>query len=127
MSVYLFPGRSEPNRKFRSTSLNFGNWYLETSNLTLQNKKANWEVDLEKCNTSAQILDYIFWMRTRSNVTDQDLIDLLNAFQCILNPMANFCSQCFPFQVDGKEPEGGAAPIVLKYIRQVEAGADEPH
>ena len=101
----------QPPKFVISFPLEFGNWRLQASNYTLQHKTHYWEIDLERCNTSAQILDWIFHMRGKGGWTDQDTLDLLAAFAAILAPMSNFCS----FGRD-KKPEGGAKAIVDQYL-----------
>ena len=96
-----------------SFPLEFGNWKVVASNLTLKHKVEYWEIDLERCNTTAQILDWIFHMRNKSHWRDQDTLDLLEAFSAILEPMSNFCHGGHE-----RRPIGGAKPIVEKYLRK---------
>lgn len=49
-----------------------------------------WYIDLETCQDSAGILDWIYQARTHFD--GQDLVDLLQALYELLNPQANFCS-----------------------------------
>ena len=42
--------------------------------------------------SSAKILDWIFQLRQKTWVTDQDAADLLQAIQDIFSPQANYCS-----------------------------------
>ena len=94
--------------------IEFGDWKLVASNLTLKHKHQYWEIDLERCNSSGEILDWIFHMRGK--MTDQDTIDLLAAFACILQPRRHFCSCGIE-----KHPEGGAKRIVEAYLKQAKA------
>jgi hypothetical protein len=67
----------------------FGTWTLEADELVL--KRQHWRrVDLERCNSSAQILDWIFHYRGR--LAEKEMWDLLLAIEVILQPRANYCS-----------------------------------
>ena len=113
MPVYEFIGDSTEFSYEITYPLTFGSWTLDPEMLVLNHNKHYWEIDLERCNTSAEILDWIFHMRGKGNWTDQDTLDLLEAFDAILSPMRNFCSGGM-VSAKGKEPEGGAKAIVEK-------------
>ena len=73
----------------------WGNWRLNATNLTLEHLTGDhldYYVDLEKMNTSAEMLDWIFQVRGKAWASDQDMGDLLTAFDELLKPQVNLCS-----------------------------------
>ena len=76
----------------------FGTWFIEGDELVL--KREDWRrIDFEQCNSSAQILDWIFHYQGR--ITVQELGDMIEALQVILHPMANYCSNGIDKKADG--------------------------
>jgi hypothetical protein len=76
----------------------FGTWFIEGDELVL--KREDWRrIDFEQCNSSAQILDWIFHYQSR--VTAEELGDMIEALQSILRPMANYCSNGVDKKTDG--------------------------
>jgi hypothetical protein len=71
----------------------WGNWRLETASLELMHATDEYRIDLERMNSAAQILDWIFQInkKPREVYPAQDLADLLQALQDILDPQANLC------------------------------------
>lgn len=67
----------------------FGTWFIENDELVLK-RQDHRRIDFERCNSSAQILDWIFHYQGR--ITAQELGDMIEALQSILQPMANYCS-----------------------------------
>jgi hypothetical protein len=70
----------------------WGDWTLQTDNWTLVHRKEGYEIDLESCNTSAELEDWIFQILGKNWATPQVLSDLLHAFDDIFDPRANLCS-----------------------------------
>jgi hypothetical protein len=73
----------------------WGNWRLDAKNLTLEHLTGDhldYDVDLEKMNTSAEMLDWIFQVRGKAWASDQDMGDLLTALDELLKPQVNLCS-----------------------------------
>lgn len=76
----------------------WGPWKYVKSNLTLvyapRDRHWHYEVDLERCNTSAQMLDWIFQLRTKREdlVSAEDIGHFVAALDDLLNPQANICS-----------------------------------
>ena len=70
----------------------WGGWSLQTDNWTLVYRGEGYSIDLEDCNTSAELLDWIFQIEGKSWTTPQVLSDLLHAFSDIFDPQANLCS-----------------------------------
>ncbi len=81
-------------KKIFAKNPRIGNWTYQDSNLTLQyNSSENgwYEIDLERCNSSAEILDWIFQVN-KKGYSAKDMKDLLDMFEKILRPQKNFCS-----------------------------------
>lgn len=72
-------------------TLDHGTWRLQSSTLQLVLKSSPGAqvIDLERCNDSAQILDWICHYSGR--LADQELADLVRALDRILDPRANAC------------------------------------
>jgi hypothetical protein len=70
----------------------WGNWSLQTDNWTLTYQNDEYAVDLENCNTPAEVLDWIFQVEGKAWATAQVLSDLLHAVSDIFDPQANLCS-----------------------------------
>jgi hypothetical protein len=79
-------------KKFKDGAA-WGDWHLEASNLTLVLKSGNasYEVDLEQITDSAQMLDWIFQLRTKPWVTNDTISDLVSAFQDLFSPQETIC------------------------------------
>ena len=76
--------------------LRWGNWMLK-GNRTLEHRIkgstfVRYYIDLDRMQTSAECLDWIFQIHRKSWITDQDRADLLHAIQDIINPQAALCS-----------------------------------
>ena len=74
----------------------FGGWEFYDSSLTLRrtgNAKTGggYEIDLETCTTSAEMLDWIFQIRNKTWGGDA-VADLVWAFEVLLHPQASLCS-----------------------------------
>ena len=72
----------------------WGIWRLEKYNWTLVHtgEGKGYEIDLEKMNTTGQMLDWIFQMSKKAWVTRQDIGDLVKALDDIFDPQRNLCS-----------------------------------
>lgn len=76
----------------------WGPWRYKKETLVLEYvpRDRHWwyEVDLERCKTSAQVLDWIFQVsnKHRSRVSAEDIGYLIDALQDLLHPQANLCS-----------------------------------
>ena len=102
----------------------WGYWIFRSSNLVLelQNKRGGWayEVDLERINSTAQMLDWIFQLNHKNRLGDSiygnenhDLIgDLIQALDDIFSPQANCCS-C------GKEKEFSGSKLAKEYAKKL--------
>jgi len=73
----------------------WGNWKFDADTLTLNYApKGHWqyEIDLERCATSAQLLDWVFQIQGKGIFSPKDLADMLEALNDLLRPQANLCS-----------------------------------
>ena len=102
----------------------WGYWIFRSTTLVLelQTKRGGWayEVDLERINSTAQMLDWIFQLNHKRRYGDsvygnenQDLIgDLIQAFDDIFEPQGNCCS-C------GKEKEFSGSKLAKAYAKRL--------
>lgn len=76
----------------------WGNWTFIESNLTLEYKggkehpEDQYDVDLEECRTSAEMLDYIMQIASKTWANNDMIADLIRALNACLRPQANLCS-----------------------------------
>ena len=72
---------------------NFNGWRFDRRTLCLVPDVAPWyEVGLERCRTSAQMLDWIMQIAGKAWATDRVLAGLVRAFDYYLDPQAHLCS-----------------------------------
>jgi len=72
----------------------WGNWEYHHENYTLQYvDEGQWiyEIDLDRCTTSAALLDWIMQIQQKTWANPVDLRDLLKAIDDLLYPQANYC------------------------------------
>jgi hypothetical protein len=60
--------------------------------LTVQHAQGEYEVDLDDCDTAAEVLDWIVQVARKAWATDVILADLVRAFHDLLRPQATLCS-----------------------------------
>ncbi len=72
----------------------WGNWRLDAERLCLVFEQDRWtyEVDIERINNSAQMLDWIYQVKQKGWASPTVLCDLLNSLHDLFNPQANLCS-----------------------------------
>ena len=71
----------------------WGDWTLNRRAWVLTHAEAPWyEIDLERMRTSAELLDWIFQVRTLGWMTPQAMADLLAAIDDIISPQSTLCS-----------------------------------
>ena len=100
----------------------WGNWVFRSTKLVLQllTKHGNcvYEIDLEKINSNAEMLDVIFQLNHKARNPDsiygnQSLIeDLIQAFDDIFEPQSNCCSW-------GKEKKFSGSVLAKAYIKKL--------
>ena len=69
----------------------WGDWYFDKSNLTLTFLPMSYEIDLERINSCASMLDWIFQLNGKK-YSEDCIKDLIEAFDRIFEPQANCCS-----------------------------------
>lgn len=75
--------------------LKWGSWRYDREQKVLYLKDNGfdlYEIDMSELTTSAEILDYIFQLKTKSWLTPKILFDLIEALEDLLNPQENYCS-----------------------------------
>jgi len=63
-----------------------------TLTLTLHGGPYPYEIDLQRCRTSAQMLDWVMQIAVKRWADDRILASLVRAFDAILRPQATLCS-----------------------------------
>ena len=79
----------------KSNRTAWGCWIYHPENFTLECSDERgfiYEVDLELCRTSAEMLDWIFQVSKKTWATADIVKDLLTAFDDLLSPQATLCS-----------------------------------
>lgn len=69
-------------------------WTFDADLLTLDLKTptAEYQIDLERCNTPAEMLDWIFQVHSKTWATPAILAGLLQALYDVIDPQASLCS-----------------------------------
>ena len=70
---------------------NYGNWKYDPKYMTLTYTPYDYEVNLEQCTDSAEILDWIFQIKSK-HWGPIAIDDFLTAIAELLDPQANYCS-----------------------------------
>ncbi|HSZ58545.1 MAG TPA: hypothetical protein VK797_22955 [Tepidisphaeraceae bacterium] len=70
----------------------WGEWKFDPSRLTLTHEGEGYEIDLELINSSAGILDWIMQINAKDWGDPPTIKNLLDAFDNLLHPQANYCS-----------------------------------
>jgi hypothetical protein len=82
----------------------WGNWELDTNLLVLiyrgRQGHNEYEIDLEKIDGSAEMLDWIFQLNSKSWVSRKDMGDLVQAFDDIFTPQSTLCGQGIDKKLD---------------------------
>ncbi len=81
--------------KDKRTRTVWGAWRYVATNFTLEcqdERGCIYDVDLERCRTSAEVLDWIFQIHGKTWATAEILKDLLDALDDMLSPQATMCS-----------------------------------
>jgi hypothetical protein len=72
-----------------------GDWTYDPSTLVVRYREGfseEREVDLERCNTSAGMLDWIMWFSNKNGTTTEAIGDLVRILHILLHPQATLCS-----------------------------------
>lgn len=81
----------------------WGNWQYDAKWMVLTFLPEDYEIDLEECTTSAQLLDWIFQISNKTWMTEKDRSDMLLALNDLLRPQANLCSFGQNLKFDAKK------------------------
>jgi hypothetical protein len=97
----------------------WGHWKYNPDNLTLEFDKIvdghpfNYYVDLERCTNSAQILDWIFQVKGKPWCSDEDIADLLRAFDDLMRLVqSKVCSE-------GKDKEFDFKKHLIEHVNPI--------
>lgn len=83
--------KTDADRRRIARILRWGSWRLKPGIWTLVHDQG-YEVYLDECRTSAELLDWVFQVRNKRWATPEVMVDLLQAIHDILDPQANYCS-----------------------------------
>jgi hypothetical protein len=84
----------------------WGAWRLNLRTLELeyvsdaQSNSIMYAIDLERCQTPAQLLDWIFQLHAKTWLSAKDAADLLAALDAVLYPQRNLCPGGLPRTLD---------------------------
>lgn len=81
--------------------MRWGDWVFDAERLTLGHERSEYEVDLERIQSSAAVLDWIFQIRGKGWADAKTVYDLLHALFDILNPQRNYCPNEQDTRADG--------------------------
>ncbi len=70
----------------------WGGWIYDWRIHVLRHTTERYEIDLERCRTSAEILDWISQVQKKGWATPQLVGDMVEALDDLLNFQANYCS-----------------------------------
>lgn len=91
----------------------FGVWRFCPKKLTLTNTRCFYEIDLERINSTASMLDWIIQISCKGDCYGQNALkDLVAAFKTIFHPQANCCSF-------GKEKQFSGSKLAKQYATRL--------
>ena len=70
----------------------WGNWELRVEIMCIEHSVNWYQISLDECLTSAQVLDWVFQMRAKTWVTSEEMANLLDAFDDVFEPQSRLCS-----------------------------------
>jgi hypothetical protein len=81
-----------------------GHWQFNKGLLVLKLTEHPWyEVDLERCTTSAAVLDWIIQVSLKPWATDSILAELVHKLEEYLQPQQNLCGSAITIQGHGRD------------------------
>ena len=91
---------TEPNPPIGS---GWGPWRLNTATLTIElhHQQRDYGVDLDRCRSAAEVLDWIAQVAQKTWASDAILAGLVRAVDDILHPQAHLCPSGQPGSVSG--------------------------
>ena len=89
--------KNRPDKLPITTRRKWGSWVFEPKTLVLEfhespTNRVRYYVDLERMETAAAMLDWIFQVRSKAWITSRDVGDLCAALAELVDPQANLCS-----------------------------------
>ena len=92
--------------------ITWGDWVLDKETLVLRHKGTDYEIDLEACNNSAQILDWIIQVSQKTWATNDVIGEFVRALDDILDIQGHFCGGGLSHEANSKE-------IAQAYIKRL--------
>jgi len=90
----------------------WGRWHLNTDILSLEHSVIDYGVDLRRCNSSAEILDWIIQISQKTWASNADIGNLVRALDDIFDIQGHFCG-------NGRDKENSGEKIAKEYIRRL--------
>lgn len=87
----------------------WGNWNYDASSFELGYRRDGawvYAVDLDRCRSSAEVLDWIYQVRHKGVFTAEDVADLLDAIDAVFAVQSNLCPSGTSLEI---EPRATAA------------------
>jgi hypothetical protein len=82
----------------------WGDWVLDKNALVLKHQVIGYEIYLDECNNSAQILDWIIQISQKDSwATNDVLAELVRALDDILDIQGHFCGSGVSREANSKE------------------------
>ena len=92
----------------------WGNWEFIKENLTLEHATEGYYIDLERCNNSAQTLDWIFQVQGKTWADAETVGTMIEALDYISDPQGYICTM----EERGREPFVDVAAVIQKATRR---------
>lgn len=105
MSASIFTLKSFADIQAPLPASSWGDWKFDPETLTLENtnrRASEYWIAFANCNSSGQLLDWIFQITNKRWCDEKTTKDLLTAIQEILRPQTNYCPYGTERQADGK-------------------------
>src|SRR3990167_2776780 len=67
-------------------------WQYDAVLLVLRHLRSGYEVDLESCRSSAQVLDWLAQVKQKTWCTSDDFAGMFDALDAVIDLQANMCS-----------------------------------
>ncbi len=108
-------------------------WKFNKSNLTITlTEPYGYEIDLERCNSSAEVLDWIVQIAKKTWATDAIVADLVRTLDRLLDLQGNLCSfgmdkkgfvaKRFLESREGQEHRYVTSEILGRYLKKDDSG-----
>ena len=80
-----------------------GRWTVHLDNLTIAHVSEGYWIDLERCRTSAQVLDWLMQVAKKSWADNETLASLVRTLDYALRPQAALCRLGMQYELSLEE------------------------